>query len=395
MDFKSLMSSQIAKSKPPPSKSPAETSPAASTTTNNNNNNKYLRRAELEAAREAAYAAEQAKLAAEREERAAKKRKLEEEEAERNAAREEKKRRLAEDSKRRREEEEREEERKRRKRLGLPELPPASSSEALAIEEGEDGFQNGQGQGDDIPDDELRSKLRALNEPASLFDETHAARLKRFYTLTRAAAAADATSKSLISKPKLSDGPIPTTLEPVEEKDMLLPATVPAQGTPEHDFLHRQLASYFTLLLQEWAVALAQRDADVKASSTGRAAHAAYVAVVRDLTPLFRHFERQTLPKDLLEPICAIARAAQARRYVDANDGYLTLSIGKAAWPIGVTMVGIHERSAREKLHDGAGGKQAHIMSDEVTRKFLQSIKRCLSFAQTRWPPHDLGQLMG
>lgn len=55
-------------------------------------------------------------------------------------------------------------------------------------------------------------------------------------------------------------------------------------------------------------------------------------------------------------------------------------------------MVGIHERSAREKLH---GGKQAHIMSDESTRKYLQSIKRCLTFAQVRWPPDDQLQLMG
>ena len=57
-------------------------------------------------------------------------------------------------------------------------------------------------------------------------------------------------------------------------------------------------------------------------------------------------------------------------------------------------MVGIHERSAREKLHESDKGT-AHIMSDETTRKFLQSIKRCLSFAQTRWPPDDPLQLMG
>jgi hypothetical protein len=87
-----------------------------------------------------------------------------------------------------------------------------------------------------------------------------------------------------------------------------------------------------------------------------------------------------------------IVKAAQERRYVDANDGYLRLSIGKAAWPIGVTMVGIHERSAREKLHESDKG---HVMGDEVTRKFLQSIKRCLSFAQVRWPPEDIRQLMG
>lgn len=72
----------------------------------------------------------------------------------------------------------------------------------------------------------------------------------------------------------------------------------------------------------------------------------------------------------------------------------LTRPVLNRAWPIGVTMVGIHERSAREKLHESDKG-QAHIMSDEVTRKFLQSIKRCLSFAQTRWPPDDQLQLMG
>lgn len=94
----------------------------------------------------------------------------------------------------------------------------------------------------------------------------------------------------------------------------------------------------------------------------------------------------------LLDPIVEIVKALQERRYVDANNGYLRLSIGKAAWPIGVTMVGIHERSAREKLHNGEKG---HVMGDEVTRKFLQSIKRCLTFAQVRWPPEDLRQLMG
>ena len=50
--------------------------------------------------------------------------------------------------------------------------------------------------------------------------------------------------------------------------------------------------------------------------------------------------------------------------------------------------------SAREKLHEH-GRETAHILSDESTRKYLQAIKRCLSFAQTRWPPDDHMQLMG
>lgn len=107
---------------------------------------------------------------------------------------------------------------------------------------------------------------------------------------------------------------------------------------------------------------------------------------------LFRKFEKGDIEDGILVPIVQIVKAAQARRYVDANNGYLELSIGKAAWPIGVTMVGIHERSARENIGEK---NTSHIMGDEITRKFLQSIKRCLTFAQVRWPPEDTQQLMG
>lgn len=364
MDFKALMAAQIAKAKP------------SSTTVTTTNTSKYQRRSETEAKRQADYAAEQARLEKEREERAAKKRKLEEDETEKAALREAKMRKLADESRIRREAEEKEEERRRRKRLGLPELIEGddNTKEESPLNETQP----------DIPDDELRAKLRQLNEPAKLFDEDHDTTLRRYYKLT---------SKSL-TKSKLSNGPIPTTLEPISEKDMLLPTKVPAKGTKEYEFLHRQVASYFTLLLSEWNIALSAREMSVKESQSGRAALATYQYVIRDLTPMFRKLESQALPSDVLNPLVEITRNIQARRYVDANDGYLRLSIGKAAWPIGVTMVGIHERSARERIHDG-GEDKAHIMSDEVTRKMLQSVKRCLSFAQTRWPPDDIGQLMG
>jgi pre-mRNA-splicing factor 18 len=359
MDFKSLMAAQISKAK-------GATNGAGPTS-------KYQRRADFEAERQAAYAAEQAKLEADQEERAAKRRRLEEESADKTAEREAVLKRLAAESKLRREAQQKEEERARRKRLGLPELPdPDTGEQADALADDEE----------DIDEDQLRAKLRSLDHPAALFDESHTARLKRYYKLIR---------KSL--GPKLSHGPIPTTLELVEEKDMLLPQQIPKPDTPEHQFLYRQLASYFTLLLTEWSRDLNARDEEVKESSTGRAALQSHLNVIGDLTPLFRKLESRTLAPDLLPPLCEIVSHAQHRKYVKANDAYLTLSIGKAAWPIGVTMVGIHERSAREKLHEQ--DKQAHIMSDEVTRKMLQSVKRCLSYAQTRWPPTDLGQLMG
>jgi len=57
------------------------------------------------------------------------------------------------------------------------------------------------------------------------------------------------------------------------------------------------------------------------------------------------------------------------------------LAIGNAAWPIGVTMVGIHERSGREKIFSQ---HVAHVLNDETTRKYIQAIKRLMTYAQEK-----------
>jgi pre-mRNA-splicing factor 18 len=360
MDFAKLMSAQIKKGK-------ESVSPATAT------EKKYLKRSEIEAQRQAAYRAEQEAEEKAREERLAKKRKADEEEADREVERQEKRTRLAEESRRIREEEEEAEERKRRKRLGLPDLPPKQKDgeESTPVPEEED-----------ILEEELVEKLRNLNEPVRLFGETHKQRLKRY----KKRIGADSLAAIM------TDGPIPTTLQLVPEKDMKVELQIPKESEARK-FLFRQLASYFTMVLKEWDITLALRDADVKESYQGKQAYAAMVQARENMRPLFKKLEKFDLPDSILQPVVEIVHAAQERRYVDANDGYLRLSIGNAAWPIGVTMVGIHERSAREKLHENENS--AHILSDESTRKYLQSIKRCLSFAQTRWPPTDQMQLMG
>ncbi|KAF1348333.1 Prp18-domain-containing protein [Lizonia empirigonia] len=360
MDFAKLMSAQIKKGK--------ESAPPAQSS-----EKKYLKRSEIEAQRQAAYRAEQEAEEKARQERLQRKRKAEEEEEAREFERQEKRRRLAEESRRIREEEEDAEERGRRKRLGLPDLPPKQS-------EGEEGTPVPEAE--DMPEEELFEKLRSLNEPVRLFGETHKQRLRRY----KKRIGADSLATIM------TDGPIPTSLQLVQEKDMKVGLQVPKE-IEARKFLFRQLASYFTMVLKEWDITLALRDADVKESYQGKQAYAAMVQARENMRPLFRKLEKFDLADTILEPVVEIVHAAQERRYVDANDGYLRLSIGNAAWPIGVTMVGIHERSAREKLHENENA--AHILSDESTRKYLQSIKRCLSFAQTRWPPTEQMQLMG
>lgn len=300
MDFATLMTKEISKagssSSPPPSES----------------TKKYLRRADIEARRQEAYIKEQQTLQRERETKLHQKRRHDEEEAVRAQEREQKRRRFAEESRIRREAEEKEKDIARRKRLGLPDRPPEK-------QEGVDDTPAGESEGD-IPDEELFSHLRTLKEPVTLFGETHKQRLRRYRKLA---------APESVSQPTQSKGPIPTTLALVPEASMKVPPTVPRDQEGRR-FLFRQLASYFTMVLIEWEQALVQRPNSVRESFQGKAAYTAMVQSRENMRPLFRKFEKGELEDGILEPVVEIVRASQERRYVDANDGYLRLSIGKA-----------------------------------------------------------------
>jgi pre-mRNA-splicing factor 18 len=239
MDFASLMSKEISKTR-------------QTSTSDGQPPKKYQKRSDVEAERRAAYLAEQRAIEVEKEAKAAAKRKREDDEAEAAKEREEKRRRLAEESRKRREETEKEEERARRKRLGLPELVEAEPEEEVVE--------------DDIEDGELMEKLRKMGEPAKLFAETHKGRLRRFKKI------------SIV----MTKGPIPTSLELVEEKDMKVDK-VP-EDVEGKKYLFRQLASYFTMVLKEWEEALAREER--RDTFASKAAYSAMVQSKENMTPV-------------------------------------------------------------------------------------------------------------
>ncbi|KAJ7127175.1 Prp18 domain-containing protein [Mycena epipterygia] len=151
---------------------------------------------------------------------------------------------------------------------------------------------------------------------------------------------------------------------------------------------------YFALkrTLREWGEAMDERPENVKRTTQGKLAAATQVQSAEYLKPLFKTLRARSLPADVLGRMAEIVHYMQKRQYQRANDSYLRLSIGNAPWPIGVTMVGIHERSAREKI---SSDQVAHVLNDEVSRKYIQSLKRLLTFSQTKYPPEDVSQLMG
>ncbi|ORY44644.1 Prp18 domain-domain-containing protein [Leucosporidium creatinivorum] len=156
--------------------------------------------------------------------------------------------------------------------------------------------------------------------------------------------------------------------------------------------IYPQIYHALKRVLKEWEQSLLDRPEAVRRSTQGRMASATQQTSAEYLKPLFKSLRKRDLAPDVLQAIAEITFCMQTREYLRANDAYLRLSIGNAPWPIGVTMVGIHERSGREKIFSN---NVAHVLNDETSRKYIQSLKRLLTFAQTVRPPADLSQLMG
>ncbi|XP_014496315.1 pre-mRNA-splicing factor 18 [Vigna radiata var. radiata] len=140
---------------------------------------------------------------------------------------------------------------------------------------------------------------------------------------------------------------------------------------------------FFKKLLNEWKQELHEKPESEKRTAKGKSMVATFKQCARYLNPLFKFCRKKVLPDDIRQALLVVVECCMKRDYLAAMDHYIKLAIGNAPWPIGVTMVGIHERSAREKIYTNS---VAHIMNDETTRKYLQSVKRLMTFCQRRYP---------
>ncbi|EMR11053.1 hypothetical protein PNEG_00652 [Pneumocystis murina B123] len=248
----------------------------------------------------------------------------------------------------------------------------------------------------DISEEELIKKFREKNQPICLFGETFEDKKERLIIL-----------ECVEERKKKQDemlGNVESEGKAIELKDEIEALRKEAENdesvlkinlnelknNPEN--LYKKILVYFEILIELWKKTLDERPDEIKESKQGKSVSANQQQSQKDLQVFFNLLKKKSMKSDILEGVSKITYHCQRREYIKANDAYLQLSIGNAAWPIGVTMVGIHERSAREKLHTGQTG---HVLNDEATRKWLQAIKRLLTFIQTVKPPNDRNQLMG
>ncbi|GMH68794.1 hypothetical protein TrST_g5816 [Triparma strigata] len=138
---------------------------------------------------------------------------------------------------------------------------------------------------------------------------------------------------------------------------------------------------YFKRLLKSWENDLLTRSEEERMTSKGKMEKITFNQCKDYIKPLFKQLRAGTLDPSMESSILKIVSYCRSGEFVKANDCYIDIAIGRAAWPIGVTMVGIHARAGREKL---AENKVAHVMNSEMSRKYLTSVKRLVSYEQGR-----------
>ncbi|KAG1654293.1 Pre-mRNA-splicing factor 18 [Nymphon striatum] len=282
---------------------------------------------------------------------------------------------------------------------------------------------------DDVNEDgillrkEVIKRLRERNEPILLFGESELDAFKRLRRLEiiepevnrgfrndfqEAMEKVDQAYLSEIIKSQQEDGKdkttsandvkIPesnTTIEEIEvnitlrivivELDILVKTIKLAEtlGIGDNSQDQKAILAYLKFLLEVWGKYLNSRPNEEKASMIGKVANATFSQTQTYLKPLLRKLKKKLLPEDILIHLVVIVKYMLDKEYIKASDAYLQMAIGNAPWPIGVTMVGIHARTGREKIY---AQHVAHVLNDETQRKYIQGLKRLMTQCQRMFP---------
>ncbi|KAF7283795.1 hypothetical protein GWI33_022835 [Rhynchophorus ferrugineus] len=153
------------------------------------------------------------------------------------------------------------------------------------------------------------------------------------------------------------------------------------RGNREHDMI--TIVNFIQHILSKWNEQLQNRSQEEKISTKGKLQGATYTQTQVYLKPLLRKLKAFSVPEDISDSLTEIVVHLLNRNYLKASDGYLQMAIGNAPWPIGVTMVGIHARTGREKIFSK---NVAHVMNDETQRKYIQGLKRLMTKCQEYYP---------
>lgn len=244
--------------------------------------------------------------------------------------------------------------------------------------------------------DEIKRQLRSRGEVVTFFAETDEERLERLRRLRLSELDRLGSNEGRNDFKETADAERQRLLEEAVEaekgglafsaKDSTI---VPIYALRAPTGVEERVWFFLMRMFDLWQLSLESLPPEDKLRHDVKKAIAIHKQSRNYIEPLFAMLESRTVPADILTLLSAIVQHLEAREYTEALDSYLRLSIGNAAWPIGVTMVGIHERSGREKISAG-NVAAAHILNNERDRKYIQSVKRVITFCQNHFSADGL-----
>lgn len=250
---------------------------------------------------------------------------------------------------------------------------------------------------------EVIRRLRERNEPINLFGETERdafARL-RHIEITQPEVnhgfrndfqeAMDEVDQQFLDE-LLASSEVNKSKEDTSQEDIIVDDSVThekiqemakrmGRGNKDHD--HLVIRTLLEFLMKLWEAQVNSYMQTDRMSTNVKIARATCMQTKVYMKPLIRKLKTKSLPEDILDSLTDITKHLLWRNYIKASDAYLQMAIGNAPWPIGVTMVGIHARTGREKIFSK---NVAHVMNDETQRKYIQGLKRLMTKCQEYFP---------
>lgn len=256
-----------------------------------------------------------------------------------------------------------------------------------------------------IGPDEVKRRLRACLQPLTLFGETDNQRLSRLKLFELNAiekhGASDGVGNEFadIIAREVESEILQATVAAMESENKEEAAKILAKKARIQEKRHSKYANakerdqfdcdddyiifFFKRVLSCWELEIDERTADKKKSTKGKVASATHKQTRQYIRPFFKELKRGEVPPDLKAGVLKIVNESLIREYVKAHEAYMMIAIGNAAWPMGVTNVGIHERAGRSKIFKS---NIAHVLNSETSRKYIQAMKRILTFCQHKFP---------
>jgi len=249
---------------------------------------------------------------------------------------------------------------------------------------------------------EITIALRSLGLPIRLFGEITIRKSNTYDDTSRLArlnAAKELTSKALATMSENDEFRLGSghgirnpfldkrgDNEELKQEDIKKDDKKEEYNETSEDDPHKQIHHFFKSLLKQWEDELSKRPESIKRTIIGKNETKTLKQCKDYIRPLFKLCKNRKLEPSIMSHLVKIVTFCQEGEFVKAHDAYVDVSIGRAAWPIGVTMVGIHARTGRAKIESA---NVAHVMNSEVQRKFLTSVKRLMTYCQKLRPDVD------